>query len=73
MVLYGLVDLGMNSWDFYLGFCYKKFQTTNTSVVKLFWVKSMLVLRNGCKKENVGFFKGKPVKNLVKPKFLFWL
>ena len=25
MVLYGLVDLGMNSWDFYLGFGYKKF------------------------------------------------
>ena len=22
---YGLVDLGMNSWDFYLGFGYKKF------------------------------------------------
>ena len=57
MVLYELVDLGMNSWDFYLGFCYKKFQTTNTSVVELFWVNSMLVLRNGCKKENVGFLK----------------
>ena len=53
MVLYGLVDLGMNSWDFYLGFGYKKFQTTNTSVVELFWVNSMLVLRNGCKKVNV--------------------
>ena len=36
MVLYGLVDLGMNSWDFYLGFGYKKFQTTNTSVVEFF-------------------------------------
>ena len=32
MVLYELVDLGMDSWDFYLGFCCKKFQTTNTSV-----------------------------------------
>ena len=57
MVLYELVDLGMNSWDFYLGFGYKKLQTTNTSVVELFWVNSMLVLRNGCKKENVGFLK----------------
>ena len=25
-------------------------------MVELFWVNSMLVLRNGCKKENVGFF-----------------
>ena len=24
-------------------------------MVELFWVNSMLVLRNGCKKENVGF------------------
>ena len=32
MVLYELVDLGMNSWDFYLGFGCKKFQTTNISV-----------------------------------------
>ena len=33
MVLYELVDLGMDSWDFfYLGFGCKKFQTTNTSV-----------------------------------------
>ena len=43
MVLYGLVDLSMNSWDFYLGFGYMKFQTTNTSVVVWFWVNSMLV------------------------------
>ena len=57
MVLYGLVDLGMNSWNFYLGFGYKKFKTTNTIVVELFWVNSMLVLRNGCKKKNVGFSK----------------
>ena len=33
-----------------------KFQITNSSVVKLFWMNSMLVLRNCCKKENVGFF-----------------
>ena len=26
-------------------------------MVELFWVNSMLVLRNGCKKENVGFSK----------------
>ena len=25
-------------------------------MVELFWVNSMFVLRNGCKKENVGFF-----------------
>ena len=34
-----------------------KFQITNSSVVKLFWINSMLVLRNCCKKENVGFVK----------------
>ena len=44
MVLYELVDLRLNSWDFYLGFSYKKFQTTNTSVVVWFWMNSMLVL-----------------------------
>ena len=47
----------MNSWDFYLGFGYMKFQTTNTSVMMWFWINSMLILRNGCKKENVGFLK----------------
>ena len=26
-------------------------------MVELFWVNFMLVLRNGCKKENVGFLK----------------
>ena len=31
MVLYVLVDLGIDAWDFYLGFGCKKFQTTNTS------------------------------------------
>ena len=37
-------------------------------MVELFWVNSMFILRNGCKKENVGFFfKGNAVKNLVKP------
>ena len=51
------MDFRLNSWDFYLGFGYKKFQTTNTSVVEFFWINSMLVLRNGCKKENVGFLK----------------
>ena len=39
-------------------------------MVELFWVNSMLVLRNGCKKENVGFFKGNAVKILVKPPVL---
>ena len=39
-----------------------KFQITNSSVVKLFWMNSMLVLRNCCKKKNVGFFKGNSVK-----------
>ena len=34
-----------------------KFQTTNTSVMVWFWTNSMLVLRNGFKKENVGFLK----------------
>ena len=32
MVLYELVDLGMDSLDFYLGFGCKKFQTTYKSV-----------------------------------------
>ena len=41
-------------------------------MVELFWVNSILVLRNGCKeKENVGFFKGIAVKNFVKPLFCF--
>ena len=44
MVLYKLVDLGLTSWDFYLGFGYMKFQTTNTSVMVWFWMNSMLVL-----------------------------
>ena len=30
------MDLGLNSWDFYLGFDYMKFQITNSSVVELF-------------------------------------
>ena len=34
-----------------------KFQITNSTVVKLFWMNSMLVLMNCCKKENVGFLK----------------
>ena len=37
------MDLGLNSWDFYLGFGYKKFQSTNTSVMVWFWMNSMLV------------------------------
>ena len=36
---------------------FMKFQITNSSVVKLFWMNSMLVLRNCCKKENVGVLK----------------
>ena len=38
------MDLRLNSWDFYLGFGYMKFQTTNTSVMVWFWMNSMLVL-----------------------------
>ena len=34
-----------------------RFQTTNSSVVKLFWINSMLVLRNGCKRRMLGFLK----------------
>ena len=34
-----------------------KFQITKSSVVKLFWMNSMLVLMNCCKKENVRFLK----------------
>ena len=35
---------------FYLGFCGMRFQTTNTSILKLFWMISMMIfekLRNG--------------------------
>ena len=38
------MDLRLNSWDFYLEFGYKKFQTTNTSVVVWFWMNFMLAL-----------------------------
>ena len=38
------MELRLNSCDFYLGFGYKKFQTTNKSVVMWFWMNSMLVL-----------------------------
>ena len=38
------MDLRLNSWDFYIGFGNKKFQTTNISVVMWFWMNSMLVL-----------------------------
>ena len=34
-----------------------KLQITNSSVVKLVWMNSMLVLMNCCKKENVRFLK----------------
>ena len=34
-----------------------KFQITNSSVVKLVWMNSMLVLINCCKNENVRFLK----------------
>ena len=40
----------MNSEDFYLGFCGMRFQTTDTSILKLFWMISMMIfeeLRNG--------------------------
>ena len=42
---------------FHLEFCGLKFQITNSSVVKLVWMNSMLVLMNCCKKENVRFLK----------------
>ena len=38
------MDFGLNSWDFHLGFGYRKFQTTKTSVMEWFWMNSMLVL-----------------------------
>ena len=40
-----LVDLGLNSYeflDFHLGFCGMRFQTTNTSIMELFWMNSMI-------------------------------
>ena len=42
---------------FHLRFCGLRFQSTKSSVVKLFWMNSMLVLMNCCKKENVRFLK----------------
>ena len=44
MVLYELVNLGLNSWNFHLGFGFMKFQITNSSVVEWFWMSSMLIL-----------------------------
>ena len=38
------MGLRLNSWDLYLEFGYKNFQTTNTSVVVWFWMNFMLVL-----------------------------
>ena len=43
MVLYELVDLGMDSWDFYLGFGCKKFQPPIQVFVVWFWVNYLLV------------------------------
>ena len=37
--------------------CGMKFQITNSSVLKLVWMNSMLVLMNCCKKESVRFLK----------------
>ena len=37
------MDLRLNSWEFYLGFGCKKFQTTNISFMVWFWMNSMLV------------------------------
>ena len=58
--LYGFVGI-CGPWAEFIGFLprvgFIKFQITNSSVVKLFWMNSMLVLRNCCKKENVGFLK----------------
>ena len=48
-----------------------KFQITNSSVVKLFWMNSMSVLRNCCTKENVGFLKELLSKFLKNPGFCF--
>ena len=36
---------------------FMNFQITNSSVVKLFWMHSMLASRNCCKKENAGVLK----------------
>ena len=44
------MDLWVNSKDLYLGFCGMRFQTTNTSILKLFWMIYMMIfeeLRNG--------------------------
>ena len=45
--LYDFVGIG-GPWveflDFHLGFGYMRFQTTNSSVMKWFWMNSMLVL-----------------------------
>ena len=38
------MDLRLNSWDFYLGFDYMRFQTTNISIMEWFWMNSMLIL-----------------------------
>ena len=38
------MDFGLNSWNFYLGLGYRKFQTTKISVMEWFWMNSMLVL-----------------------------
>ena len=56
---------------FHLGFCGLKFQITNSSVVKLVWMNSMLVLMNCCKKENVRFLKEILSKFVKTPVFFF--
>ena len=63
--LFGLVGIG-GPWVEFIGFLprvwFFEVPITNSNVVKLFWMNSMLVLRNCCKKENVRFFKGNSVK-----------
>ena len=56
---------------FNLGFCDLRFQSTNSSVVKFFWTNSMLVLKNCCKKDNVGFLNEILSKFGKTPVFVF--
>ena len=50
-----------------------RFQTTNSSVVKLSWINSMLVLRNGCKRRMLGFFLKEMLSKFGKTPVFFWL
>ena len=43
MVLYELVDLGMDSWDFYLGLVVRSSKPPIQVFVVWFWLNSLLV------------------------------